>query len=61
MSDPWTAERYLKEAANLCELAEGADGPAMRDYYRSIAQRYLMRAENQVRTVTSQGTSAGHA
>ena len=52
MSDPWNAERYLKEAVNFCELAESADAPLVRDYYKSIAQRYLMRAENQVRTAT---------
>jgi hypothetical protein len=48
MSDPWSAERYLKEAANFCELAESADAPLVRAYYKSIAQRYLMRATNQV-------------
>jgi hypothetical protein len=61
MSDPWSAERYLKEVANFCELAEGANAPSMRDYYKSIAQRYLMRAENQVRSAASQNSSLVHA
>jgi hypothetical protein len=47
MSDPWSAERYLKEATDFCELAERANVPMVRDYYKSVAQRYLTRAENQ--------------
>jgi hypothetical protein len=49
MSDPWSAERYLKEATDFCELAELADAPWVGNYYKSIAQRYLTRAEDQAR------------
>jgi hypothetical protein len=58
MSDPWSAERYLKEAALFCELAENADAAVVRDYYKSIAQRYLMRAKNHARIAPSQTSFA---
>jgi hypothetical protein len=54
MSDPWSAERYLKEATDFCELAEHANLPLVRDYYKSVAQRYVTRAENQARIAMAQ-------
>ena len=53
------AERYRKDAAEFSELAESADTAFMRDYYRRLAQRYLLHAENQERTAgISEGSSA---
>jgi hypothetical protein len=56
------AERYRKDAAEFSELAESADTAFMRDYYRRLAQRYLLHAENQERTAgISEGSSASGA
>jgi hypothetical protein len=50
MSDPLIAmERYRKKAAEFSELAQTAEAPFIRDYYRRLAQRYLMHAENEER------------
>jgi hypothetical protein len=48
VSDPLNAaERYRKDAAEFSELAKTAETPFIRGYYRRLAQRYLMHAENQ--------------
>jgi hypothetical protein len=48
MSDPLIVTlRYRKEAAEFSELAKTAETPFIRDYYRRLAQRYLMHAENE--------------
>jgi hypothetical protein len=48
MSDPLSAAaRYRSDAAKFSELAESAQSPFPRDYYKRLAQRYLMHAENQ--------------
>jgi hypothetical protein len=54
------AERYRKDAAEFSELAESADTAFMRDYYRRLAQRYLLHAENQEKNARiSEGSAAG--
>jgi hypothetical protein len=48
MSDQLSAaDRYRSDAAKFSELAESAETPFLRDYYKRLAQRYLMHAENQ--------------
>jgi hypothetical protein len=50
MPDPLSAaERYRSDAARLSELAKNAANPFFHDYYRRLAQRYLLHAENQER------------
>jgi hypothetical protein len=48
MSDQLSAaDRYRSDATKFSELAESAETPFLRDYYKRLAQRYLMHAENQ--------------
>jgi hypothetical protein len=50
MPDPLSAAvRYRSDAAKLSELAKDAANPFFRDYYKRLAQRYLIHAENQER------------
>jgi hypothetical protein len=48
MPDPLSAaKRYRSNAAKFSELSKDAVSPFIRDYYKGLAQRYLMHADNQ--------------
>jgi len=53
-------ERYRKKAVEFFELSRTADTPFIRDYYESLAKRYLLHAENQEKLAApSEGLGAG--
>jgi hypothetical protein len=48
MPDPLSAaKRYRSNAAKFSELSRDAANPFIRDYYKGLAQRYLLHADNQ--------------